>query len=339
MTRIVYLGSFGNDWDTESYVLRALERAECGVTPLEEEQTRAISLAKCLNDDQPNLFLFAKGRIGGQWDPTCALLGEVIGSCIGSIGTVACWVFDLLTPEFNPERRRWAENVSRIADVVFLTDGQTASELPNARVLRQGVPDDVRPGVPQPQWQADVLFLGGAYRERAGWLERLRRGLAVHGRTLLHVPEGVRGASLADLMASVKLVVAPEYPAAGAYWSNRLYVAIGYGGCLLAPEVSGINNPVTGHVLAKGMRQEGWIPNEHYYSYSGEADLLEKCLWLLDPSMDAQRHEVAKWGQKYALAKHTYDHRVRDLLKCIGVRVPKTSRSSSRTAPGSTRHP
>ena len=301
--RVLYLGNFEQAWNTESYVARAFKRIGHAVHRLNEAETSEQVLGNAIRETQPDLFLFAKGRLNGNFDPAVA----GVRRCLHEFGHLcrnkACWVFDLLRPEFSRERWTWARSVNECVDVFFMTDGYSAEQLNRAVVLRQGVPDDFRPGVWQAAYDAPAAFLGGAYGPRKAFLDRIATEVKNRlGKAILHVPEGVRGAALSDLMASVTCVIGPDYPAYPSYWSNRLYVVTGYGGLFLGPEVV-------------GMSQEGWVPWVHYWPFNPADpwDALEQVLRANVEPEAARR--IAAAGTALCRERFTYDRRVQELLE------------------------
>ncbi len=308
--RFAYLGSFENDWDTEAYIARALERAKHTVYRMHEPDYTADRIDAECRIFQPDVFLFAKGRVLGEWEPSCErlrLTTDLLRARFRKI-RVACWVFDLLAKEFADDRWEWANNAANLCDVFFTTDGYTAKQITNAVVLRQGVPDDVvtqvpgRASIARPEWQKDVLFLGYPYRDRGEVVGRLH---AIYGDRFLHISDGVRGSELSALMASVKVVVGLNYPRFAHYWSNRIYVVTGHGGCFVAP-------------LVEGMRDEGWVSGLHFLGYRNEEGMFKGINHLLNHG--AKRERIRAAGQEHA-KRFTYDARVQfmvDRLRSIG---------------------
>jgi hypothetical protein len=307
--KVVYVGSFGEEWSTENYISRAMARAGCDVTRLDEKQTSVVFLEGLLKTVKPDLFLFTKCRLGGgpRWGGSGIRTPILLDRLRGLYGASACWMFDLISPEFSGYRWRWSRGVCEAADFFFTTDGNAARHLlghGNPIVLRQGIGDDVRPGMPVRSMQRTACFLGSVYHGREAEVAALR-----DLRGEFAVIDNVRGAMLSDLMASVSMVIGPTRPCLPGYWSNRLYVVTGYGGLFVGPEVS-------------GMRDEGWIPGEHYIaSHTMHADgslspAYSSIVDFIREIKDAP-HEmlvVRRAGQRLALAHHTYDHRVADLL-------------------------
>ena len=308
--RIVYLGNFDNDWDTENYVARAFERAGNQVVRLKESDTsHTDAVDACQGAD---LFLFAKARFRGTWEPSCRQLRLAAHKMrrLAKPPKIAGWVFDLLAPDFNRERWEWANEASLIADYLFCTDGHTVGQLrqlgaKNVHVLRQGIPDDWEaPNCPvKPRdGVGDILWLGGAYSVREREIESLRGRF---GDRVQHVNEGIRGRNLPALMASVKIVVGPAFPSRPGYWSNRIYVVLGNGGFFLAPSVL-------------GMSDDGFQPGVHYAQYGPPTRL--SCVdavehWLQQG--DGARSMIARCGQHFVNNFHTYDHRVAEMIAML----------------------
>ena len=303
--RIAYLGSFDNSWDTEAYISRALQRLGHQVREIEESAASVTQFAERAISFDADLILFAKGRILGQWDPNCELLKQSLTlirkdlpHCI-----VASWVFDLMSRGFNHERWQWVVSCSPLVDRLFMTDGFTAAKITNACVVRQGIPDDVRPGVMRDDWKADVLYLGNPYRDRRRDWESLN---AHFGKRMLTIREGVRGPELSDLFASVKVTIGPHWPTAPQYWSNRCYVVAGHGGCFVAPEID-------------GMSDEGWRSGVNYLACTpaNQIEMIEAALTSHGPKGIAL-HEYVGNNASLLAQSLTYVDRCREMLSHLG---------------------
>jgi hypothetical protein len=112
-----------------------------------------------------------------------------------------------------------------------------------------------------------------------------------------HTVDNLRGDALHDLMRSVRVIAGPPWPLHAKYWSNRLYVVAGYGGCLATPEV-------------EGMAEEGWVAGTHYLKAERVGDY-EAILAMPDDELRA----VADAGQALCVNRYTYDHRVAEMVK------------------------
>jgi len=299
--KVLYLGSFDFDWNTESYVARAFERLGHEVRRLNEADTNEHQLGMAIRETQPALFLFAKGRLNGNFDPAVSGVRQALHDVRGLCRNVCCWVFDLLAHEYSRQRWTWARSVNELVDTFFVTDGYSATKLSRAVVLRQGVPDDYRTGMRRPEWIAPVAFLGGAYGERKPLLDLVATEVKNRlGTPLLHV-QTVRGADLSDMMASVGCVFGPHWPAYPSYGSNRAYVVAGYGGCFVCP-------------VADWMTEEGWVAGEHYRPYDpgNRWDAVEQVLVAVGDREGSAA--IAARAAKFARSSFSYDRRVQQLV-------------------------
>lgn len=305
--KILYLGSFQENWSTETYIAKAFGRAGCEVVKLEESAETHESIVQAAAETAPDLFLFAKARFRGAnqgWpqaaEPVCQLLAAVRPH----VDRVACWLFDLLAREFAPERFQWASTVAAACDLFALTDGHTAPQLPNALVVRQGAPDDVDKECEwdvEPRW--DVLFLGTPYRERQLLVEALGRRF---GDGFKHVND-CRGADLTRLVRSARICVGPHYPHLANYWSNRLYVVTAHGGLFAAPPVP-------------GMQREGWRSGENFLALPLDPEQMAAKLEEYVNRYDrAQLQTIRRNACTHANGVCRYDDRVRELIAALAM--------------------
>lgn len=315
--KILYLGSFQENWSTESYIANALGRTGCEVLKLEESAEAHESIVQAAAENTPDLFLFAKARFRGAnlgWpqaaEPVCKLLDAVRPH----VGRVACWLFDLLAREFVPERFQWASAVAAKCDLFALTDGHTAPQLPNSLVIRQGTPDDVDQDC---EWdvepRCDVLFLGTPYRERQLLVNALGQRF---GDGFQHVND-CRGSELTQLVRSARVCVGPQYPHLADYWSNRLYVVTGHGGLFAAPPVA-------------GMEREGWRSGDNFLALPLEAEQMAvKLEEYVNRHDRGQLEAIRRRGYQFANEHCTYDDRVRQLLAALADRTQAVESSAA----------
>lgn len=323
LKRIAYLGAFSVDWNTECEIRDALRRLGHDVLDLEEERSTAPQLARAIVEYDPDIFLFAKGRIGGNWDPSCHALASLIAAVReGTAGKVqvACWVFDLLAKDFAEDRFQWGTNVGELVDAFFLTDGSTAPQFKNTFVLPQGVPHMIDNDCPWDVPEAgQILFLGTAYRDRQEFVGAFRRKFGGRFRQV----NDCRGPSLTRLVRSYRLCVAPYYPSRDCYWSNRLYVITGHGGLFAGPNVA-------------GMGTDGWFGHKQYLPIARDpAAAADECAAFLDDTHDVFEgrgvpgETILGWmrraGFEHARANCTYDVRCAKLLAHLATVQPLSS--------------
>lgn len=301
--KIVYLGSFQESWSTENYIANAFQRAGCDVVKLEESDQTHDSIVEAAAEQQPDLFLFAKARFHGAnigWPEAAAPVCNLLETVRPHVGRIVCWVFDLMAQEFAPERFEWAAAVAKACDWFATTDGYTAKRLPNAFVIRQGVPDDVDPDC---EWQVepccDVLFLGTPYRERQLLVSALTQRF---GDRFRHTND-CRGRELTRVIRSARICVGPHYPHFADYWSNRAYVVAGHGGLFAAPPIA-------------GMETDGWRPGDNFLALPRNAEQMAAKLEEYVQRHDrGQLETIRRRGYEFSRACCTYDVRVRQLLE------------------------
>lgn len=306
--RILYLGSFRRAWHTECYIANALASASHEVLQLEEATATAATIVAHVEQSRPDLLLFAKARFreaNHGWPADARAVRAMIAAVRPFVGRVACWIFDLLAPEFSSSRFEWAREVAAGCDLFATTDGFTAGRLPNAAVVRQGVPDDVEHAAPWPADHAgDVLFLGTPYGER----RRLMAALADRFGNRFRCVSNCRGQALTRLVRSYRVCVGPHEPYYADYWSNRIYVVTGHGGLFAAPAVP-------------GLQDEGWQAGQHFIALPPEPRLMAERLGeLLRDEPPHALHEIQRNGYRLADERFSYRHRVAELLACLDCR-------------------
>jgi hypothetical protein len=206
----------------------------------------------------------------------------------------------------NAARLEWMRNALEVATVGFCTDGTFAARHPDKLVwLPQGADERVcGTGTSQPI--ADILFTGigrGGGRQRESFVAEMR---SRYGNRLTHIERGIHRRELANLIAGHKIVVAPDSPVAERYWSNRIYNALGFGAFLLHPYC--------------GVESQNQYRNlqelVYYHNRKHLHELIE--VWLDFP---VARQQVAANALKGALERHTYRHRVEELIRIVQERL------------------
>jgi hypothetical protein len=305
--KIVYIANHnsGGNCDEEA-VAHALEQLGHEVVRVLEH--RGSSVTQAVGVD---LFLFHK------WYDLVTL-GKLRG-----VAPRAFWYWDLVDfPDLSLKRRNdtrkfWMNKICTYADFGFCTDGDWVDAY-NARQRERGPG-----GLKELHWLpqgADERVLGRgteSMEEEAPLPPILFTGIRNGGRTRAdfvdmmqvnyrqsfnHVSRGVHGRELADLIARSKIVVAPDGPVTGRYWSNRIYLMLGFGAFLLHPYCAGLAN--------------------HYYTgdkelvfYRDRTELKDKIAYYLDRG--EERRAIADAGLERTLREHTYRHRLEQLLRTV----------------------
>lgn len=211
-------------------------------------------------------------------------------------------------------RKQYMKDVTPLVDLGFLTDGDHVAKDTTGKLvwLPQGADERVigfgwsRVDAPKP----DVMFSG---TEHGGLLRssHIRRLKEKYGSRFLHV-ENAYGRKLADVIASSKIVVAPDGPVTDKYWSNRVYLTLGFGGFLLHPYCK---------MLAQGdaTHAEMYEDGKEIVFYHSRDELEEKIDYYL--SNHSERRHIQHAGYERTLKQHLYQHRCKKLIQIVQERL------------------
>lgn len=304
--RVLYVANHGqvNSNDDEGAIAFALTQLGHEVVCLKEGYCREVVNAS--ERSEFDLLLFHKW---GQSD------------CIKQVKAKvkAFWYFDLVEwpdPELegrNKGRREWMAQTIPLVDIGFCTDGDWVANhgdgggkyiwLPQGadeRVVGMGKVETCEYCNIE-QRPIDILFVGGVKncgKGRREWFDFMN---TAYCERLHHVERGVHGRELADLVAKTKIVVAPEEPTTGKYWSNRIYVMLGFGACLL--------HPWCGDLTAQYMDGQDL---KLYGSLPKMQAMIEEL--SNDP---AQRSSLSCYGMQTTRNEHLYRHRCEQLINAV----------------------
>lgn len=226
----------------------------------------------------------------------------------------ACWYFDRVAEPATDlsAAARCSARVEHLVkaeecgSTVFCTDGDwvAARNSPKVRVLWQGA--DPRLSSPLPigpgKLPERVLFLGNG-KWSAGRTDFVQWLYAESPMPVEQVSAGLHGKALADrLRSGADLVVAPDSPGSDRYWSNRLYLVLGFCGWLLHPAWAGL---------------DAEYPPDALFRYTDREHLLTLLhTFQTDPSALAP-HRVRRNGYEVTQARHMYSHRTRELMAVL----------------------
>lgn len=159
------------------------------------------------------------------------------------------------------------------------------------------------------RYETPVVFVGStSYHPEWAWRQDLLAFLHEHYRRRFQTwPRNgaIRGQALNDLYASAKVVVGDSclVPPSQGYWSDRLTETLGRGGFLLHPWTPGIDE-----LFVDGLHLR-------YFEIGDRAGLKALIDYYLDH--DDERRKIAKAGQEYVLAEHTYVNRMQQMLDTL----------------------
>lgn len=312
--RIVYIGRHdqptGND--DEGSVTFALEQLGHNVFRLNEEKARKAHRIEA------DLLLFNK------WlDPDYLRAVKI---------PKVFWYWDRVESGDPTLERRdhqrvsWMQQVMPLVDLGFCSDGDWVEKVNGLEDHRSGgdgkmvwLPQGadervVGAGVKCHQGRCptcasevsdiDVLFTGiskGGGTKRQSFVAELADR---YGNRFRHVERGVHGRDMANLVASSKIVVAPDFPVSDRYWSNRVFNVLGFGGFLLHPWCKGLLH---------------CYDESACVFYHCRKELFEQIDWFL--CKPDTRKYIAAWGLEQTTAKNLYRHRCEELIRVVKERL------------------
>lgn len=229
-------------------------------------------------------------------------------------------------------RRQWMRGMTELVDVGFVTDGDWVAQdrtgklawLPQGadqRIAGRGhgyggcsglallgsagpVPEMRREDMPALLRGPRILMTGirnGGGKRQSFVAEMEQR----HGNDFRLVERGLHGELLKELIARAEIVVAPDGPASDRYWSNRVYLTLGFGGFLIHPWCRNLC----------GQYSNG---NE-IVLYQNRSQLHEAIAHYME--RPAERALVAEQGLARTLKSHLYVHRCQQLIATVKERM------------------
>lgn len=308
--RILYIAKHGSgDNDDEGAIAYAMEMLGHTVISVPEKSASSWMSSRTVDAD---FLLFHK------W-PELARFGLRVfpNSRYRDLPRVF-WYFDLVDstdPTLSlraAHRVAWMKQVVPLCLVGFCTDGDWVKQESRGNLvhLMQGADERlVGPGMFRPTLHSPILFTGmikhGQERENHIYhlVNRYGSQFKIHGNS---PRERQHGRELADLLTSAFIVLAPNGPQSDRYWSNRIYLTLGFGGFLLHP--------------ACLMLEEHYAPGTEFIQYHDEHD----CDDLIDHYLacpSSERLVVSHAGYRRTIKDHLYRHRCERLVEVVKARL------------------
>ena len=150
----------------------------------------------------------------------------------------------------------------------------------------------------------DIVFVGNTNPKV--YPERLRLLKLIGGKFSLKVFSNIYGEDMAKIYSQAKIVFNKT---AGGEINMRVFETLACGSFLLTDRLK----PEVG-------LEEIFEDKKHLVLYDNEKDLLEKIDYYL--RHESEREEIAYVGYKEVLAKHTYEHRVKEILNVVKNEIP-----------------
>jgi GT2 family glycosyltransferase len=222
--------------------------------------------------------------------------------------TSLIWI--LYHPELVTDELVAAYDLVLVASDRFARNIADRARVPVVSLHQAADPERFRPGLPGPAH--DLLFVGNSRGVRRSILDDLtptRHDLAVYGGgwspDLLDLAylraDSVDNEDLPGYYASAAIVLNDHWreAAEAGFLNNRLYDALAAGGFVISDQVDGLQEEFDDGVV----------------SYRDAADLIRLVdRYLADPAARAER---AERGRRAVLERHTFSHRVDEILRLV----------------------
>ncbi len=318
--KILYVGNFAADHPAlgtcpnADWISDTFEDLGHKVTRMNEIDCIADDIVEAVKSEDYDFMLVEEGRLKGDFASDARLDRDIIkGHFKRVMANVDIPVIPWLTNLFFGLMRREIQvktNPIFKADIVFTTDGGHQKEFEEAGVnhvlLRQGIyKKEAYIGKPSFPTTAEVGFVGGIYEtlypyrvELLDWLKETYEDNFEH----FGLRGEIRHDALNRLCAKLKIVVGDSVWSPN-YWSNRLYEIIGRGGFLIMPKVPGMSTE--------------FKPYQHFIPYTiGNFDQLKE---IIDYYLthDEEREKIRMAGFEYCKKYHTYEIRVKEMIKIL----------------------
>jgi hypothetical protein len=285
--KIIYFANFGNQGSNfvEEDIKSALEKIGHEVIPVHEKDYKQLKNIKA------DMFLFHKGGVGKY----ISLQDFII-----LLNHITCkkvmWYFDPI--KLFPEREIEIETIAQYIDYGFLVDDtwRRRHKFNNLYSLKEGI-GTVYKGKFRKELECDVAFAGTPYGKREEFIAVLKQ----HYGNKFKAFNNVFGQDMADLCASAKIIVAPDYPTNEFYWSSRIYLTLGLGGFMVHPDCYGLKPEL--------------VEGTHFAGYKGMKELIMTIDYFLEKEED--RKKIQEQGQKKVLETCNFQDRLETMLETI----------------------
>jgi hypothetical protein len=203
-------------------------------------------------------------------------------------------------------RKDWMSTVMPHVEIGFCSDGDWIERDTSGKLIKLEQGADVRYRDRDlvkdvSQEVVPILFTGLTHNCGEGRFNFVADMQSRYGTMFHQVAAGIHGMWLLELVRRSMIVVAPDSPVTDRYWSNRVYLILGFGGFLM-------------HPYCEGLTHQYQADHEIVY-YQGRDDLYRKVDFYL--SNEEQRKQIAMRGQVRTWNEHTYTHRCEKLLNVV----------------------
>ena len=304
MTLVAYCGNFDAPHSTENHVAKALENLGHEVIRIPEQRLDWSNLSQLVGSAEMFLWTrtagFDPADLEGQGRAIKQLRVPTVGFHLDR------WV------GLNREPDVFRSPFFRV-DFLFTADGGHEDFWRSHGINHYWSPPAIlsdeakRVGNWRRDYSADLGFVGNlrnyGHLEWQDYRRRLYKFLALTYKGRFKLWEGgIRGQDLADLYASVKVLVGDSCLAGNPsrYWSDRVPETLGRGGYLIHPEVEGLVEAYPALVT---------------YPLGDFDRLRQQIDWALED--EAGSRAIAAFNRQHVLDHHTYEHRIQRVLDTV----------------------
>ena len=205
-------------------------------------------------------------------------------------------------------RRNWMANAIPNSELGFCTDGDWVSQDTSGKLhwLMQGAnPRDILSTTAGIKKDHPLLFTGGVLRYGEGRYSFVDEMVKRYGLKLRIQYDGMFRGNLHQLIAQSDIVLAPDAPVSGRYWSNRVYLSIGFKAFMLHPWTGGI--------------AQHYEDRKEIVYYRSRAECHELIDYYL--AHPRERDKIAQAGFERTMREHTYRHRLEELLHVVKAKL------------------
>lgn len=294
--KIVYAAfhDYGQN-DDEGAIAYGLQRLGHTVYCVHERVANAV--VETCRRERPDLLLFHKWLAPGADN---------------ALRQIDCpkvfWWFDLVwfpDPRLAgrcQSRVDWMNRFTPLVDAGFMSDGDWVAGDKSGKLnwLTQGADERIIGDAPGPRQGTTLLFAGRRDDGflRASFIDEISAKFPDGNFIQL---QGVYRERLREQIGNTKICLAPDGPVTDRYWSNRVYLMLGFGGFLLHPYCERL--------------AEQYTDGEHLVFYRSRQDLFEKIDYYLGAfELAGVRNKIAAAALRHTAEWHTYRARCAALL-------------------------
>lgn len=298
--KILYFGNFDSDIPTiDQEILYSLKKKAEVVEVDIREFVKDEDLKKIITKaNQCDAFLF-HALIPETQDFYVQLMLERLTAMLEAMTCKkVMWLLDKIVGS----KMKIVTTLLPSVDYAFVTDGTWANRFESEKLVTlhpAATEKPIRKGRKNKEYMCDIAMVGSLYGERVKQYEFMKQKFGDNFKFF----DDKYGKDYADICASAKVILVPQYPFDDFFWSERIYNTLALGGLCIHPR-------------AYGLQEEGFIDGTHYIDYYTEQDLFVTLSMLLDKKSDKLRKGIAEQGKDFVKDK-TYSQRIDKILEKV----------------------